>query len=105
MNLEVHTWRAGAVTQQRLIAGDHAHRVELDAFLLDVGTGCFGALVDRGGRDAPAVLGVVAVGEQDDYLVEVGGLCRTIGQRRARSKGMPRPRQSMVCPVRVSEAS
>ena len=38
--------------------------------------------------------GIVAVGQQDDHLVEIGRDCRRLGERRVRRQGMPGPYQS-----------
>src|ERR1044072_360460 len=46
-HLEIHVRGAGASAQQRLIALDYAHRIDLDAVLLDVDARGLCALVDR----------------------------------------------------------
>ena len=71
LHVVIHVRLAGACLQQRRVAVDDADRIELDVGFLDVGASLLRARIDVRPGVGPPVLCVVAVGQQDDDLVEV----------------------------------
>src|SRR5215204_1134522 len=99
---EVHRGLARAIAQQRLVPLDDADRVELDLARLDLVAKPIGALVDLVGVVRPAVLGVHAVGQEDDDLLQPRvRRPRDAAERRARrqdSEAQASPMPVLVLP-------